>query len=69
VTYNLPRVSRFVLLLTMSSVSFAAGETPPFFVEVASLLVVSAVVAYLSYRLGLVPIIGFLAACVLLGRP
>lgn len=66
-TCNLLRVSRFVLLLTTSSLALAAGETPRFFVEIASLLVVSAVVAYLSYRLGLVPIIGFLAAGVLLG--
>jgi len=67
VTSNLFRVIRFVLLLTTSSLALAVGETPPFFVEIASLLVVSAVVAYLSYRLGLVPIIGFLAAGVLLG--
>lgn len=65
--YNLAQVIRFGLLLTTSSLAFAAGETPPFFAEVASLLVVSAAVAYLSYRLSLVPIIGFLAAGVLLG--
>jgi CPA2 family monovalent cation:H+ antiporter-2 len=38
----------------------AEGTTPPFFGEVALLLVASAVVAFVSSRAGLIPIIGFL---------
>jgi CPA2 family monovalent cation:H+ antiporter-2 len=40
---------------------------PPFFVEVAALIVAGAVIAYVSARLGLVPIVGFLLAGVLIG--
>ncbi len=55
------------LLALFSSFAFAAGETPAFFTEVTVLLVVSAVIAYVCFRLGLVPIIGFLVAGVLIG--
>ncbi|HEV2734623.1 MAG TPA: cation:proton antiporter [Longimicrobiaceae bacterium] len=40
---------------------------PPFFVEVAALIVAGAAIAYVSARLGLVPIVGFLLAGVLIG--
>ena len=55
------------LLAPFLSYAFAAGETPAFFTEVTVLLVVSAVIAYICFRLGLVPIIGFLVAGVLIG--
>ncbi len=55
------------LLAPFLSFAFAAGETPAFFAEVTVLLVVSAVIAYICFRLGLVPIIGFLVAGVLIG--
>jgi CPA2 family monovalent cation:H+ antiporter-2 len=55
------------LLTPFLSFAFAAGETPAFFVEVTVLLVVSALIAYVCFRLGLVPIIGFLVAGVLIG--
>jgi len=46
----------------------AAGESPlGFLPEVAALLAVGAVFGYLAQRLGLVPIVGFLLAGVLLG--
>lgn len=44
-----------------------AGAAPAFLPEVVLLLVAGAAIAYLSYRLGLVPIVGFLVAGVLLG--
>jgi monovalent cation:H+ antiporter-2, CPA2 family len=40
---------------------------PPFLVEVAILIVAGAAVAYVGYRLGLVPIVGFLLTGVLIG--
>ena len=40
---------------------------PSFFVEVAALIVAGAAIAYVSARLGLVPIVGFLLAGVLIG--
>jgi CPA2 family monovalent cation:H+ antiporter-2 len=46
---------------------FAAGEAPAFLGEVAALVVGGALVAYLAFRLGLVPIVGFLLAGVLIG--
>ena len=55
------------LLAPLSSFAFAAGETPAFFSEVALSLVVSALIAYVCFRLGLVPIIGFLVAGVIIG--
>ena len=45
----------------------AAGGIPAFFAEVAALVVVSAVVAYVGHRLGLMPIVGFLLTGVLIG--
>ena len=45
----------------------AAGAAPPFFVEVAAVIVAGAVIAYVCYRLGLVPIVGFLVAGVVIG--
>ena len=45
----------------------ASSATPPFLVEGAALLVAAAVIAYICYRIGLVPIIGFLVAGVVIG--
>lgn len=45
----------------------AAGETPAFLPEVAGLVVAAAAISYLSGRVRQVPIIGFLAAGVLIG--
>ncbi len=45
----------------------AAGAVPPFLVEVVAIVVAAAVVAYVSQRVGLVPIVGFLLAGVLIG--
>jgi K+:H+ antiporter len=45
----------------------AAGETPEFLAELAALLVAGTVIAYLGARIGLVPIVGFLLAGVLIG--
>lgn len=45
----------------------AAGTAPPFLFELAVLLVAGAVIAYVGYRLGLVPIVGFLLTGVLIG--
>ncbi|CAA9586501.1 MAG: Inner membrane protein, KefB/KefC family [uncultured Truepera sp.] len=61
-------VLRLALLLApFLSFASAAGETPAFFTEVTVLLVISAIIAYICFRLGLVPIIGFLVAGVLIG--
>jgi CPA2 family monovalent cation:H+ antiporter-2 len=54
-------------MLPFLSVAAAAGETPPYVAELALLLVVSAAVAFLFFRLGITPIVGFLAAGVLIG--
>jgi CPA2 family monovalent cation:H+ antiporter-2 len=45
----------------------AAGSVPPFLTEIAVLLAVAAAVAFVCQRLGLVPIVGFLIAGVLIG--
>jgi CPA2 family monovalent cation:H+ antiporter-2 len=45
----------------------AVGMTPPFVVQSVAIVVAAAVIAYLSYRLGLVPIVGFLIAGVVIG--
>ena len=45
----------------------AAGAVPPFLVEVVAIVLAAAVVAYACQRLGLVPIVGFLLAGVLIG--
>ncbi len=46
---------------------FAAGAVPQFFAETAALIVAGAVIAYICFRLKLVPIVGFLLAGVLIG--
>ncbi|NBC18301.1 MAG: sodium:proton exchanger [Bacteroidetes bacterium] len=46
---------------------FAAGAIPPFLIEVVTLIVAGAVIAYVGYRLGLVPIVGFLIAGIIIG--
>jgi CPA2 family monovalent cation:H+ antiporter-2 len=48
-------------------VIFAAGTIPPFLTEVVALLVAGAVIAYVCNRFGLVPIVGFLLAGVVIG--
>jgi monovalent cation:H+ antiporter-2, CPA2 family len=45
----------------------AAAVTPPFIAPAVALVVAAAAIAYLCYRLGLVPIVGFLVAGVLIG--
>ena len=56
-----------LLLAPLSSFALAAGHAPAFFSEVTVLLVVAAIIAYVCFRLGLVPIIGFLVAGVVIG--
>jgi len=56
-----------LLVFTLGSVALAAGENPAFFAEVALLLVSSALIAFVSFRIGLVPIVSFLLAGVLIG--
>ena len=45
----------------------AAGAVPPFLVEVVAIVLAAAFVAYVCHRVGLVPIVGFLLAGVLIG--
>lgn len=45
----------------------AAGAAPPFFAEVAALVVAGAAIAYLCNRLGVMPIVGFLVAGAVIG--
>jgi CPA2 family monovalent cation:H+ antiporter-2 len=45
----------------------AAGSAPEFLVELVELVIAAAVVAYVCHRLGLVPIVGFLVAGILIG--
>ena len=45
----------------------AAGTVPPFLVEVVAIVLAAAAVAYVCQRVGLVPIVGFLLAGVLIG--
>ena len=56
---------------TFTSITFnhilAAGVVPQFFTEIAALIVAGAVIAYICFRLKLVPIVGFLLAGVLIG--
>jgi CPA2 family monovalent cation:H+ antiporter-2 len=61
------RAAPVLLTFILAGTVFAAGDTPAFFTEIAALLVISALVAYGSYRLGLMPLIGFLIAGVLIG--
>jgi CPA2 family monovalent cation:H+ antiporter-2 len=44
-----------------------AGEAPRFFADVTVLLVAGAAITYVSFRMGLVPIVGFLLAGVIIG--
>jgi monovalent cation:H+ antiporter-2, CPA2 family len=46
---------------------FAAGAVPTYLTEIVALIVAGAVIAYISFRLKLVPIVGFLIAGVLIG--
>jgi len=48
-------------------VIFAAGNVPAFLTEVVALIVAGALIAYICFRLKLVPIVGFLLAGVLIG--
>lgn len=52
--------------VTLPSLLLAAAA-PPFLSEVVALLLAAAVIAYLCFRLGLVPIVGFLVAGVVIG--
>jgi CPA2 family monovalent cation:H+ antiporter-2 len=45
----------------------AAAIAPPFLVQTVAIVVAAAVIAYLSSRIGLVPIVGFLIAGVIIG--
>lgn len=60
---------RTLALLWFLPTSFALAQstTPPFFSEVALLLIASAAIAFVSFRLGLVPIIGFLLVGLFIG--
>jgi CPA2 family monovalent cation:H+ antiporter-2 len=51
----------------MQKIILAAGVTQPYLIEVAAVIAAAAIVAYLSYRMGIVPIVGFLLAGVLIG--
>ena len=57
----------FTAVLTLASAALAAGETPSFFTELAALMVASAVIAFVGFRVGLTPIVGFLLAGVVIG--
>ncbi len=46
---------------------FAAGTVPAYLTDAVALMVAGAVIAYISFRLRLVPIVGFLLAGVLIG--
>lgn len=51
----------------MPELALAAGETPGFLTELAALLVGGTLIAFLGARIGLVPIVSFLLAGVLIG--
>jgi monovalent cation:H+ antiporter-2, CPA2 family len=57
----------FFLILLLSSFALAAGETPAFFTELAILMISSSLIAFVGFRFGLIPILGFLLAGVLIG--
>ena len=61
------RLPLTLLSLFATSLALAAGEAPAFFVELAILFVASAIIAYIGFRIGLTPIIGFLLAGVIIG--
>jgi CPA2 family monovalent cation:H+ antiporter-2 len=50
-----------------SPMMFAASVAPPFLAESAAIVIAAAAIALLSYRVGLVPIVGFLLAGVVIG--
>jgi monovalent cation:H+ antiporter-2, CPA2 family len=62
-------MKRFIPLFLCSGLSFAfaAGETPAFFTELAILMISSSLIAFIGFRIGLIPILGFLLAGVLIG--
>ena len=47
--------------------TLAVGIAPEFLVQTVAIVVAAAVIAYLSHRIGLVPIVGFLIAGVVIG--
>jgi CPA2 family monovalent cation:H+ antiporter-2 len=51
----------------MTNLLFFAGAVPQYLTEIVALIVAGAVIAYISFRLKLVPIIGFLLAGILIG--
>ena len=51
----------------MSNLLFFAGAVPQYLTEIVALIVAGAVIAYISFRLRLVPIVGFLLAGILIG--
>ena len=53
--------------ITDFSLSLFAGAVPHYLTEIVVLIVAGAVIAYISFRLKLVPIVGFLIAGVLIG--
>jgi monovalent cation:H+ antiporter-2, CPA2 family len=57
----------FFLILFFSGITLAAGETPAFFTELAILMISSSLIAFVGFRIGLIPILGFLLAGVLIG--
>jgi CPA2 family monovalent cation:H+ antiporter-2 len=61
------RLLCLLIPLTFGSLAFAAGEAPSFFAELAILMIGSALVAFLGFRIGLTPIVGFLLAGIVLG--
>lgn len=61
------RCIQTLLGFLLVSLAQAEGTTPPFFGEVALLLVASAIIAFISSRVGLVPIIGFLLVGLAIG--
>jgi monovalent cation:H+ antiporter-2, CPA2 family len=62
-------MKRFTPLLIMLGLGFAlaAGEAPAFFTELAILMISSSLIAFIGFRIGLIPILGFLLAGVLIG--
>jgi monovalent cation:H+ antiporter-2, CPA2 family len=48
-------------------VTLAAGAAPAFLTDAVALIVAGALIAYICFRLKLVPIVGFLIAGVLIG--
>jgi len=51
----------------MNTDALLAGAVPPFLPEAVAFIAVSSIIAYICFRLGLVPIVGFLVAGVLIG--